>query len=150
MSQNKPIKIFTIGTSKKSAFQFFEALKKAKVKKLVDVRLHNTSQLLGFTKRNDLAYFLRRLASIDYVEEARFQPTESLLSSYQKKRIAWPEYEKKFLCLLSKRRVQSALDPRTLNQACLLCSEPRPDYCHRSLVCQYLAKHWKNIAIVHL
>ncbi|WP_342454539.1 DUF488 family protein [Sphingomonas sp. H160509] len=39
---------------------FFERLLVSKVKTVVDVRLHNTSQLAGFAKSEDLAYFLKK------------------------------------------------------------------------------------------
>jgi uncharacterized protein (DUF488 family) len=42
------IKIYTIGFTKKSAEQFFGKLIKAGVKKVVDARLNNSSQLAGF------------------------------------------------------------------------------------------------------
>ena len=45
------MKLFTIGFTKKTAEQFFTALKSAGVKRIVDVRLNNVSQLAGFSKR---------------------------------------------------------------------------------------------------
>jgi len=54
------IDVTTIGFTKTSASGFFERIKGAGVKKVVDVRLHNTSQLAGFAKAEDLAYFLSR------------------------------------------------------------------------------------------
>jgi len=61
------MKVFTIGFTQKSAETFFGTLRAAGVKRLIDVRLNNTSQLAGFTKKDDLAYFLRALCGIDYV-----------------------------------------------------------------------------------
>jgi uncharacterized protein (DUF488 family) len=52
------IKLFTIGFTQKSAREFFTALKDAGVKRVVDVRLNNNSQLAGFSKKDDLPYFL--------------------------------------------------------------------------------------------
>ena len=51
--------IFTIGFTQKSAEKFFKFLKTSQVKTLIDVRLNNVSQLAGFTKRDDLKYFLK-------------------------------------------------------------------------------------------
>lgn len=45
----------TIGFAKKSAQRFFELLREAGVKRILDVRLNNASQLAGFAKRTDLA-----------------------------------------------------------------------------------------------
>ncbi len=46
----------------KRAERFFETLRQAGVKRVVDVRLNNMSQLAGFSKKDDLKYFLRRRA----------------------------------------------------------------------------------------
>lgn len=51
------IKIYTIGFTQTSAEQFFDRLIKAGVKKIVDARLNNRSQLAGFAKQEDLKYF---------------------------------------------------------------------------------------------
>ena len=61
------IKLFTIGFTQKTAREFFTALKDAGVKRVVDVRLNNNSQLAGFSKKDDLAYFLKEIGGIDYV-----------------------------------------------------------------------------------
>ena len=55
------IKLFTIGFTKTNAENFFTELKDAGVKRVVDVRLNNSSQLAGFAKQADLVYFLRKL-----------------------------------------------------------------------------------------
>ena len=68
--------VSTIGFTKTTAEGFFERLFNAGVKKVVDVRLHNTSQLAGFAKADDLAYFLRRIGGIQY----EHQPSLSKLS----------------------------------------------------------------------
>ena len=48
------MEVFTIGFTKKNAEQFFGILRRNGIKRLVDVRLNNVSQLAGFTKRDDL------------------------------------------------------------------------------------------------
>ena len=47
-----PLKLFTIGFTKKSAERFFTLLKDAGVKRVLDIRLNNVSQLSGFAKRD--------------------------------------------------------------------------------------------------
>jgi hypothetical protein len=42
------VKLSTIGFTKTNAEGFFERLRKAGVKTVIDVRLHNTSQLAAF------------------------------------------------------------------------------------------------------
>ncbi|WP_141095807.1 DUF488 family protein, partial [Escherichia coli] len=56
--------VFTIGFTKKSAEHFFNELKDNNVKKIIDVRLNNISQLSGFAKKNDLIFFLEKLCGI--------------------------------------------------------------------------------------
>jgi uncharacterized protein (DUF488 family) len=53
------MEVYTIGFTQKTAEQFFGLLKDAGIRRLLDVRLNNSSQLSGFTKREDLEYFLR-------------------------------------------------------------------------------------------
>jgi uncharacterized protein (DUF488 family) len=60
------MKIYTIGFTKKTAEQFFETLCASGAERLVDVRLNNVSQLAGFAKKQDLAYFLERICSMQY------------------------------------------------------------------------------------
>lgn len=78
------MKIFTIGFTKKSAEQFFTRLKQPGLLRLVDARLNNVSQLAGFTKKNDLKFFLREICKIDYVHLPELAPTKEILDAYKK------------------------------------------------------------------
>lgn len=147
---NHPITLFTIGFTGKSAKEFFEKLRRAGVRRLVDTRLNNVSQLAGFTKKRDLEYFLREIAGIDYAHNVQLAPTKDILDNYKKKRIDWPEYERCFRQLLDTRRPDKQLSPDELDRACLLCSEPTPEHCHRRLVAEYLQSEWGNVDIQHL
>jgi uncharacterized protein (DUF488 family) len=145
-----PITLFTIGFTGKSAEEFFETLRKAGVRRLVDVRLNNVSQLAGFTKKKDLAYFLRTIAQIDYVHEPLLAPTKEILDAFKKKRIEWSDYQRRFQGLLSERRPEERLAAGEFDRACLLCSEPTPEQCHRRLVAEYLKQQWEDVEIRHL
>jgi uncharacterized protein (DUF488 family) len=142
--------LFTIGFTKKSAREFFTALKQNQVRKLIDVRLNNVSQLAGFTKKEDLKYFLNEICNIEYLHEPDFAPTKDLLDGYKKKEISWSIYEKKYLDLLSQRQVSTKIELDELNMSCLLCSEPKPDHCHRRLLAEYFRDAKNNIIIKHL
>ena len=120
------------------------------MRRLVDVRLNNVSQLAGFTKRNDLAYFLRQIGDIDYVHLPALAPTQELLDAYKKRGGSWETYTKQFVGLLVKRRVEDQIEPALLDRACLLCSEPTPEHCHRRLVAEYLQQKWTQVEIHHL
>ena len=144
------MKVFTIGFTKKSAETFFGKLRDAGVRRLVDVRLNNVSQLAGFSKRDDLKYFLKTICGIDYVHLAELAPTQSMLDAYKKRGHDWSEYEKQFLTLMAERHVEETVPRDLLENACLLCSEEKPVHCHRRLVAEYLNSKWGGIETVHL
>jgi len=146
------VEVFTIGFTKKSAEEFFDLLKRRGVRRLIDVRLNNSSQLAGFTKRADLEYFLRELCGADYTHEPLLAPTPELLDRYKKGGGTWSEYERDFIQLMSERRIEDHVAPDLLEDAVLLCSEPTPENCHRRLVLDYLQRSWSDtpLTIVHL
>ncbi len=142
--------IFTIGFAKKSARGFFNILQENGVKKIIDIRLNNRSQLAGFTKEGDFEFFLEAIGGIKYEHILELAPDKPLLDDYQKKKINWEEYEKRFNSLLKERQIEKIVKPDELDGACLLCSEPTADKCHRRLVAEYLQSIWPNIIIKHL
>jgi uncharacterized protein (DUF488 family) len=146
----QPIQLFTIGFTKKSAEQFFTRLQQAGVRRVLDTRLHNNSQLAGFSKRDDLRYFLRSIAGIDYTQVPELAPTADLLDAYKKEKGDWATYERGFLALMEARKIETTLPVELLDGACLLCSEDQPTHCHRRLVAEYLQRHRGNVEIVHL
>ena len=144
------MKIFTIGFTHKSAETFFTSLAGAGVKRLLDVRLRNVSQLAGFTKKEDLRYFTKAICGIDYHHLPELAPTDEILDSYKKKKSLWRDYEKNFLVLLRTRQIEKTLKKSLLDGGCLLCSEETPEQCHRRLVAEYLQSHWPSVQIQHL
>lgn len=146
------MEIYSIGFTKKSAREFFNLLRQAGIRRLIDVRLNNVSQLAGFAKRDDLEFFLRELCDADYVHEPLLAPTQELLDRYKKQRRGWAEYERDFLGLMRERRVEERVDRALLDKAVLLCSEHMPDQCHRRLVLEYLQTVWsdEHVSVVHL
>lgn len=143
--------VATIGFTQTTAEHFFERLVQAGIKKLVDVRLHNTSQLAGFAKADDLAYFLKKIGNIDYVHAPALAPTDAMLKAYKKEKGSWDQYRAQFLALMAGRRIESTLSPQAFDAACLLCSEAAPHHCHRLLVCDYLNDKWNgSLSVRHL
>lgn len=143
--------IFTIGFTKKPASRFFELLRTSGAKRLVDVRLNNSSQLAGFAKKDDLAYFLREICSgMEYLHAPDLAPTKEMLTDYRKELIDWATYEARFLDLMRRRRIEETLEKEAVANGCLLCSEHEPHHCHRRLVAEYLEQHWGDVAINHL
>lgn len=143
------MRIFTIGFTKTSAENFFERLRNSGVKRIIDTRLNNTSQLSGFAKGSDLDFFLKSLCNIEYIQNLDFTPTKEMLSQYRKKEISWDDYEKQFYKLIQNREIES-INKNLLEDACLLCSEDKPHHCHRRLVAEYLEKNWSSVEIIHL
>jgi len=142
--------LYTIGFAKKNAREFFTVLKEARVSVVIDIRLNNVSQLAGFTKKQDLQYFLQEIAGVEYAHKPEFAPTKEILDAYRKKEIDWSEYEKQFCRLLTERKIEDIITQQSAHKACLLCSEPTPEKCHRRLVAEYLREHWQNVEVVHL
>lgn len=140
----------TIGFTKKSAEQFFGSLQEAGVKRIVDVRLNNTSQLAGFTKMDDLRYFLKTIVGIDYIHVPELAPTQEMLDAYKKLKGDWSVYERQFLDLMASRKIEDSLAKEVIDGGCLLCSEEHPQHCHRRLVAEYLAAHWGQVQTRHL
>jgi uncharacterized protein (DUF488 family) len=144
------MKLFTIGFTKKSAETFFTRLNEAGVRRLVDVRLNNVSQLAGFTKKDDLRYFAKAICNIEYVHMPALAPTHEMLDEYKKKRGDWCVYERRFLDLMNSRRIEETTSREALDGACLLCSEDTADHCHRRLVAEYLKEKWLDVEIFHI
>lgn len=146
------MEIFTIGFTRTSAENFFNRLKDSRIERLLDVRLNNRSQLAGFAKRDDLAYFLRELVGAAYEHAPLLAPTQQILDAYKKKgAMPWKEYEDRFLALMQEREIETELRSREFERrTVLLCSEDTPKQCHRRLVVEYLAELWGDVQIVHL
>jgi uncharacterized protein (DUF488 family) len=142
--------LFTIGFTKKSARQFFGLLKSSGARRVVDVRLNNVSQLAGFAKRDDLQFFLKEVCGMEYVHAPELAPTAEMLDEYRKLKGGWAEYEKRYLDLLVRRRVEESLSKEIVADGCFLCSEDQPHQCHRRLAAEYLSRRWGNIEVCHL
>ncbi|MFE9747318.1 DUF488 family protein [Saccharothrix saharensis] len=144
------MRLFTIGFTKKTAERFFGLLRGSGATALVDVRLNNVSQLAGFAKRDDLAYFVRELCGMSYVHRPDLAPTQAMLDDYRKQGIGWPAYENRFTELMRHRRVEDLVPRDLVDNAVLLCSEDRPHHCHRRLVAEHFAQRWGDVVVEHL
>lgn len=146
--------IYTIGFTKKDAKTFFELIKENGITLIVDVRLNNTSQLAGFSKYPDIKYFLAKCARCYYKSDKNFSPLDSTLDDYKKKKIDWEEYVKQFNNIMEKRNIKEyiknkyteILEKETI---CFLCSEEKPENCHRRLIAEIFAEVY-GLNVVHL
>ncbi len=144
------MKLFTIGFTQKSAERFFQLLRAAGARRVVDVRLNNVSQLAGFSKKQDLAFFLREVAGMDYVHLPELAPNQDMLDDYKKHKGDWDTYAQRFLGLMRARRIEQTVPRELIADGCLLCSEDKPHHCHRRLVAEYLSEHWDDVDVQHL
>lgn len=146
------ITLYTIGFTKKNARKFFTLLKNSGVKKLVDIRINNASQLAGFAKGQDLEFFVKELCGAEYVHITDLAPTKELLKDYQDKKINWNGYTTIFNRILEERRIAERYNVQDFDKSCFLCTEETPETCHRRLVVEYFKKSnpEEEIRIVHL
>ena len=144
--------LYTIGFTKKSAENFFDLIKENEIKLLLDVRLNNKSQLAGFTKANDLKYFLFEICKCDYQHCVEYAPTKDILDDYKKKRFSWDSYVKMYIELILRRGDYKKFSTRfaSFQNVCLLCSEPTAEQCHRRLLAEVIADYDKGIVIKHI
>jgi uncharacterized protein (DUF488 family) len=145
------IDVATIGFTKTTAEDFFSRLTRAGVRKIVDVRLHNSSQLAGFAKAEDLAYFLTKIGKIDYVHQPLLAPTEEILTAYRKDKRDWRGFSTRFRAVIAERKIEERFKPQDFAGACLLCAEATADHCHRQVICDYLNEKWGGrLKVAHL
>jgi uncharacterized protein (DUF488 family) len=145
------IKIYTIGVNGLSAEDFFERLKHAGVKKVIDTRLWASSQLAGFAKKKDLPYFLKKIGGIDYEYRKELAPSVNILKPFKNNQISWSDYEIQYIDLINHRNIANILNPDEVHEACFLCACKAKEQCHRRLLAEYLQKEWDQpVEIAHL
>lgn len=144
------INLYTIGFTKKSAEIFFEILIENGIKKILDIRYNNVSQLAAFSKGKDLEYFAKIIANIEYEHWTDAAPTKKLLSNYRAGETTWEEYQEIYIKTLESRDILNKIDINDLDGCCLLSSEHIPDNCHRRLLAEYLRNVNDDIEIIHL
>jgi uncharacterized protein (DUF488 family) len=141
------MRIYTIGFTKKTLEDFITRLRKSGVQRVVDIRLNDSSQLSGFAKSPDLAFILKQFG-IEYISAKILAPDKALLDKYHRDK-NWEEYEANFRALMNARNAKDTLNDLQLERkiSCFLCSEDKPDRCHRRLVAEMLDDDFE---IVHL
>jgi uncharacterized protein (DUF488 family) len=146
------MKLYTIGFTHKSAQEFFSLLSENGVQRIVDIRLRPFGQLAGFAKKEDLPYFLDKLAGCcQYVHMPDLAPTKEILDDFRSGG-EWSSYVKRFEALMDDRGIPNVLERGNFERytSCLLCSEATPEQCHRRLVAERLQTAWPNVEVIHL
>jgi uncharacterized protein (DUF488 family) len=73
-----------------------------------------------------------------------------MLDAYKKDGGTWADYEIAFKQLMAQRNVEASLPIEDLDGSCLLCSEEKPDYCHRRLVADIAQRLHPGLDVTHL
>ncbi|MBF0457494.1 MAG: DUF488 domain-containing protein [Nitrospirae bacterium] len=144
--------IHTIGFSKKPAKLFFSILRANSIRQIVDIRENNTSQLAGFTKKEDLRFFLREILDASYIHIPELAPDKLIRTTYKTTK-NWEQYTASYIKLIEDRNIISQLkaDNPFIEPFALLCSEPKPDKCHRRLAAEMIIERlFPNGEILHL
>ncbi|MCL4500051.1 MAG: DUF488 domain-containing protein [Chloroflexi bacterium] len=144
--------LYTIGYTKKTLREFISRLRTAQVDCVVDVRLNNTSQLAGFSKRDDLEFLLMEGFGIGYVHAPEFAPTEEMLHAYKNSK-DWDSYESAYWGLAEERGMSFAFiklaKKAGCQRPCLLCAEPDAEHCHRRILAQAIETR-TLVEVIHL
>lgn len=147
------MKIYTIGFTKRSAEEFFNTLRDYKIRQVVDIRENVRSQLSGFTKKEDLTFFVKEILGGSYIHLPELAPDKRIRENYKRSK-NWQEYESNFLRLMEQRDTINWLKQNRdifVKPLVLLCSEPLPDRCHRRLVAELLKESiFHDAEIIHL
>lgn len=144
--------VYNIGYVHKSAKQFFEEIKEHKMEIVIDIRLSNTSQLAGFTKKNDLAYFLEEICGCAYEHRLDLAPTKEMIDGYKSKSIPREEFERRYCKIVRDRGAISDFADKygEYERIGLLCSGADITSCHQQLLSTMLAKQISSLTIVNV
>ncbi len=99
--------INTLSAYETSAASFFDCLESWQADLVLDTRLKNTNQLAGFTKRDDLDFFVNRVAHAHYVHDKLFAPAPTMLERYLNGNITWDAYAAAYRDLMLEREARA-------------------------------------------
>lgn len=146
------MRLYNIGYAHKSAKRFFEEMKEHKIKVVVDIRLNNTSQLAGYTKKDDLAYFLKEICGCGYEHRPDLAPTKEMIDGYKSKSVAREAFERQYCKVMRDRgAISSFADQyRGYGRIGLLCSGVDITSCHQQLLSDMIAEQVPSITVVNV
>jgi uncharacterized protein (DUF488 family) len=117
--------LYTIGFTQKSAEKFFSLISQNNIDLVIDVRLWNSTQLAGFSKGNNLRYFLKTICNCDYVHATEFAPSKELLDGYKKGQISWDEYVPVYYRIVERRNAVVGFEMRYLVKTSVCSAQNR-------------------------
>lgn len=144
--------LYNIGYAQKPAKRFFEEIKAHKIEIAIDIRLGNTSQLAGFTKKEDLAYFLKEICGCDYEHRPDLAPTKELIDGYKSKSITREEFERQYCEIVRDRGVALDFSDKYggYDRVGVLCSGAGITSCHQKLLSDMLAEQIPSLTVVNV
>jgi uncharacterized protein (DUF488 family) len=122
--------VFTIGYGSRSREAFLAALSRRQIGYLIDVRSNPRSNYRPEFSKDQLKEFLEN-AGISYVpmgDALGGRPSDP--SCYREGHVIYDEVRERRFFKIGIRRIQTAL--RRNLRVCLMCSEGKPEQCHRS------------------
>lgn len=145
------MKIFTIGFTQKSAQTFFKLIKENEIDLLLDIRLNNKSQLAGFSKGEDLKYFLKIITNTDYIYGEDYAPTKELMDGAKSGKMPRNIFEETYKGIVNDRGAVELFPEnyKGYKNICLLCSEVKAEECHRGILADMLAEKY-GFEVTHL
>lgn len=133
-------KLFTQSAYETSAEAFFDNILKNQADLVLDVRLKNSSQLCGFTKKRDLEYLISKLAGAVYIHDPRFAPTSEMLDRYLKHWISWDKYAEQYTQLMDQRNILSVFQNNysSFKNICILGTATKKRRSHSEILIRLL------------
>lgn len=143
--------IYTIGTRQKPLATFINQLRDAGVDVVIDVRLRNTSHLLGYAKQDTLRFLLYEGFGIAYEHRPELAPASEILDAYTDDG-DWVAYEARFVQLMEESSAEQVGEEilQRYRAPCLLCAEPTAEHCHRRLVAEVWMRSLPGVEVIHL
>jgi|GEM_PF-396611 len=134
--------IFTLSAYETDAGHFFEALKEHHTDLLLDVRLKNTNQLCGFTRKKDLEYLVPLVTGARYEHDVRFAPSPETLKGYLNHWTDWEQYRKAYLADIGKSDAEKLFRKEygRYRCVCLLGTATKKRRSHSEALAELLAK----------
>ncbi len=132
------MKLFTIGFTQTTAERFFFSLEPCRGREAYRRSSQAGWPISRLCKSSRPAVFSGTACFNRICRRAVVSTLVGSPADVSKKEMSWDEYAAEYLRLIQARGVESTLQEAGLDKSCLLCSEPKPDRCHRRLAAEYL------------
>ena len=137
-------KLYTLSAYETTARTFFDRLTAENTSLVLDVRLNTASQLCGFTKDKDLAFFIPKLCGAAYVHDTMFAPAKEILDAYIHNRSSWQDYSDAYGYLMEQRNAWQSYQKKYagFSCVCLLGTATRKRRSHSEILYELLRRNF--------